>query len=48
VRIYTLVKADESASVDDLVASTGLSSSEVLATLCEMELRGVARQLQGK
>jgi predicted Rossmann fold nucleotide-binding protein DprA/Smf involved in DNA uptake len=34
--------------VDTLVESTGLNSSEVLAALCEMEMRGVVRQLPGK
>ncbi|PYU24041.1 MAG: hypothetical protein DMG30_09695 [Acidobacteria bacterium] len=29
--------------VDELVESTGLSSSEMLAALCEMEMRGIIR-----
>ena len=28
--------------------STGLSSSETLAALCEMEMRGIIRQMPGK
>jgi DNA processing protein len=47
-KIYAQLKADASVHVDELVESTGLNSSEVLATLCEMEMRGVVRQLPGK
>jgi DNA processing protein len=47
-KIYGLLKADASAHVDELVETTGLNSSEVLAALCEMEMRGVVRQLPGK
>lgn len=34
--------------VDELVEATGLSSSEALAALCEMEMRGMIRQMPGK
>ena len=34
--------------VDELVERTGLSSSETLASLCEMEMRGIIRQMPGK
>jgi DNA processing protein len=47
-KIYALLKADEGLHIDDLVETAGLSSSEVLATLCEMEMRGVVHQLPGK
>jgi DNA processing protein len=47
-KIYALLKADASVHVDELVETTGLNSSEVLAALCEMEMRGVVRQLPGK
>jgi DNA processing protein len=47
-KVYALLKADESLHVDDLAESSGLSSSELLAALCEMEMRGVVRQLPGK
>jgi DNA processing protein len=47
-KIYSLLKADASMHVDELVETTGLNSSEVLAALCEMEMRGVVRQLPGK
>jgi DNA processing protein len=46
--IYELLAADEARHVDDLVENSGLSSSEVLAALFDMELRGVVRQLPGK
>ena len=34
--------------MDDLVETSGLSSSEVLAALFDMEMKGVVRQLPGK
>ncbi len=46
--LYELLSADESRHVDDLVEQSGLSSSEVLAALFDLELRGVVRQLPGK
>ncbi len=46
--LYGLLSVDESRHVDDLVENSGLSSSEVLAALFDMELRGVVRQLPGK
>ena len=39
---------DESRHVDDLVELSGLTSSEVLAALFDLELKGVVRQLPGK
>jgi len=39
---------DEARHVDDLVENSGLSSSEVLAALFDLELKGVVRQLPGK
>ena len=47
-KIYELLKADESMHIDDIVEQTGLNSSEVLATLFEMEMKGIVRQLPGK
>jgi DNA processing protein len=35
-------------AIDDLVATSGLNSSEVLATLFELEMKGLVRQLPGK
>jgi predicted Rossmann fold nucleotide-binding protein DprA/Smf involved in DNA uptake len=34
--------------VDELMETSGLSSSEVLATLFDLEMKGVVRQLPGK
>jgi DNA processing protein len=47
-KIYELLKADESMHIDDIVERSGLNSSEVLATLFEMEMRGIVRQSPGK
>jgi DNA processing protein len=46
--IYELLGTDEARHVDELVEVSGLTSSEVLATLFDLELRGVVRQLPGK
>jgi DNA processing protein len=46
--LYDLLTADESRHVDELVEVSGLSSSEVLAALFDLELKGVVRQLPGK
>jgi DNA processing protein len=46
--LYSLLSVDEVRHVDDLVEQSGLSSSEVLAALFDLELRGVVRQLPGK
>ncbi len=46
--LYGLLSLDQARHVDDLVENSGLSSSEVLAALFDMELRGVVRQLPGK
>jgi DNA processing protein len=46
--LYELMSTDEARHVDDLVEQTGLSSSEVLAALFDLELKGVVRQLPGK
>ncbi len=47
-RIYALLQADAAVQIDELVEKSGLNSSEVLAALCGMEMRGVVRQLPGK
>ncbi|MGB7439209.1 MAG: hypothetical protein WBW49_27620, partial [Candidatus Acidiferrum sp.] len=47
-RIYELLSAEETRHIDDLVETTGLNSSEVLATLFELEMKGIIRQLPGK
>lgn len=46
--LYELLELDESRHVDEMVELSGLSSSEVLACLFDLELRGVIRQLPGK
>ncbi|MFZ3218064.1 MAG: DNA-processing protein DprA [Candidatus Acidiferrales bacterium] len=46
--LYQLLSVDEARHVDDLVELSGLSSSEVLAALFDLELKGVVRQLPGK
>ncbi len=39
---------DQSRPVDELVETSGLTSSEVLATLFDLEMKGMVRQLPGK
>jgi DNA processing protein len=46
--LYGLLSLDESRHVDELVELSGLTSSEVLAALFDLELKGVVRQLPGK
>ncbi|HKT46762.1 MAG TPA: DNA-processing protein DprA [Candidatus Acidoferrales bacterium] len=47
-KIYELLSVDQSRHIDDIVERSGLNSSEVLATLFEMEMKGIVRQLPGK
>ena len=46
--IYDLLSTDQSCHVDQIVETSGLTSSEVLAALFDLELKGVVRQLPGK
>ena len=46
--LYELLNVDQSRHVDELVELSGLTSSEVLAALFDLELKGVVRQLPGK
>jgi len=46
--IYELLSTEEPCHIDDLVETTGLNSSEVLATLFDLEMKGIIRQLPGK
>ena len=46
--LYKLLSVDDARHVDELVEHSGLSSSEVLAALFDLELKGVVRQLPGK
>ena len=47
-RLYEMLSAGESRHIDDLVDTSGLNSSEVLATLFDLEMKGIIRQLPGK
>jgi DNA processing protein len=47
-KLYELLSSDESLPIDDLVERSGLNSSEVLATLFDLEMKGIVRQLPGK
>ena len=46
--LYELLSLDEARHVDELVELSTRSSSEVLAALFDLELKGVVRQLPGK
>src|SRR5271155_3313044 len=46
--LYSLLTADSARHVDELVELSGLTSSEVLASLFELEMRGAIRQMPGK
>jgi predicted Rossmann fold nucleotide-binding protein DprA/Smf involved in DNA uptake len=46
--LYDLLAQDEARLVHDLVERSGLTSSEVLASRFDLELKGVVRQLPGK
>jgi DNA processing protein len=46
--LYALLEVDSSRHVDDLVEHSGLSSSEVLSSLFELEMKGLVQQLPGK
>jgi DNA processing protein len=47
-KLYELLGPDASVHIDDIVERSGLNSSEVLATLFTLEMKGVIRQLPGK
>jgi DNA processing protein len=47
-RIFDSLDSDESRHIDYIVERSGLNSSEVLATLFDLEMKGVIRQLPGK
>jgi DNA processing protein len=46
--LYNLFTQQESCHLDERVERSGLTSSEVLAGLFDLELKGVVRQLPGK
>jgi len=47
-KLYELLSAEEPVHIDDIVERSGLNSSEVLATLFTLEMKGIVRQLPGK
>jgi len=47
-KIYDLLSTDEPKHIDDIVERSGLNSSEVLATLFDLEMKGIVRQSPGK
>jgi len=47
-RIYELLSSEGPRHFGDLVETSGLNSSEVLATLFDLEMKGIIRQLPGK
>lgn len=47
-KIYDLLSADEAKHIDEIVDQSGLNSSEVLATLFDLEMKGFVRQSPGK
>ena len=46
--LYSLLSVDEARHVDEIVELSGMTSSEVLAGLFDLEMKGVIRQLPGK
>ena len=46
--VFASLKVDEARHIDEIVEAAELNSSEVLATLFQLEMRGVIRQLPGK
>ncbi len=47
-KLFEMLSAEEPVHIDDLVERSGLNSSEVLATLFDLEMKGIIRQLPGK
>jgi DNA processing protein len=47
-KLYELLSAEEPVHIDDIVERSGLNSSDVLATLFDLEMKGIIRQLPGK
>jgi len=47
-KIYDLLSTDEPKHIDEIVERSGLNSSEVLATLFDLEMKGIIRQTPGK
>jgi DNA processing protein len=47
-KIFDLLNTDEPKHIDEIVELSGLNSSEVLATLFDLEMKGIIRQTPGK
>jgi len=47
-KLYELLSAEEPVHIDEIVERSGLNSSEVLANLFTLEMKGIVRQLPGK
>src|SRR5260221_5617512 len=47
-KIYALLSSDEPRPIDDIVETTGLNSSDVLAQPIAFGLNGIVRQMPGK
>ena len=47
-KLYELLSTEEPVPIDDIVERSGLNSSEVLATLFTLEIKGIIRQLPEK
>jgi DNA processing protein len=46
--LFDLLSVEEPRPIDDLVERSGLNSSQVLATLFDLEMKGIIRQTPGK
>jgi len=47
-KLYELLSAEEPVHIDEVVERSALNSSEVLATLFTLEMKGIVRQMRGK
>jgi len=47
-KLWDLLSVDQPSHVDELLEKSGMTSSGVLAALCELELKGMVRQIPGK
>jgi DNA processing protein len=47
-KLCAMLSAEEPMPIDDIVERSGLNSSEVLATLFDLEMKGIVRQSPGK
>ena len=47
-KIYEMLSAEEPRPIDEIVEASRLNSSEVLATLFDLEMKGMVRHIPGK